>query len=193
MCSHESKEEVGGVSLREAEGVTENRVEEGLVHTEPEAQQSPTDHQEYQDLGNCQGMIYRNVQHVCIPYCHLRARNLECVVFFYKACSLLLPKYYYKVYGRDTEREVILDSLVFSEAVVFVFCFTLLRFHFHEQLVSLLQALSPLKIKICITIIPSPATTLYQAMERNWLIGNCAKITATPNGTEVVISDTVFE
>ena len=78
-----------------------------------------------------------------------------------------------------------LDNLDFSGPAVLGLCLALLRFH--EQLESLLQELSPLKMMICVTIIPTPTTALYQAMERNWLMGNCANITATPIKTEKLI------
>lgn len=65
----------------------------------------------------------------------------------------------------DTVRERILDSLVFSGADVFGLGFAFLDLR--EQFLSFLQLLSPLKINICVTKIPSPTATLYQAMERN--------------------------
>ena len=86
------------------------------------------------------------------------------------------------MYWKDTETVIALDNLDFSGPVVLDLCLGLLRFH--EQLESLLQELSPLKMMICVTIIPTPTTALYQAMERNWLMGNCANITATPAITE---------
>ena len=80
-----------------------------------------------------------------------------------------------------------LDNLDFSGPAVLGLCLGLLCFH--EQLESLLQELSPLKMMICVTIIPTPTTALYQAMERNWLMGNCANITATPIEMEKFNSD----
>jgi hypothetical protein len=72
-----------------------------------------------------------------------------------------------------------LDDFDFSGVVALGLCLAL--FFFDEQLlVSLSQELSPLKMNICVTIIPTPTAVLYHAMERNWLMGNCAKITATP-------------
>lgn len=49
-----------------------------------------------------------------------------------------------------------------------------------QRFLILLQVLSPWNMTICSIMKAIPVATLNHAIDRNWLISNCAKITANP-------------
>lgn len=50
LSCHEPKEEIGGIPLVKTKRITEDWIEECLVHTESKAEYSSTHNQEYQQL-----------------------------------------------------------------------------------------------------------------------------------------------
>ena len=117
----------------------------------------------------------------CTPmqYPILRGRIVTCLDLNVRASQAI-----YFIF-KDTPRDNALESLVVSGPAILRGC--LLVRDFQEQLVSFVQSLSPLNISNCTTMMAIPATALYHAMDRNWLMGNWANITATPVEMETVI------
>ena len=91
---------------------------------------------------------------------------------------------------RDTASEKALEdraSFTFGDLDFF-----LIAEQLRVQLLSLLQSLSPLNMSSCNTINATPTAALYHAIDRNWLMGSCANMTATPMKKSVIIFKKTF-